>query len=261
MTKLKDQWCHYYVKVRSAWYVTSHCIQKLLVAFFKYEHAVFNGEQESESIIRVGMGKKNPSLEITVCHHSASLLMSNCDPQDGFFYPTLQFLLYTRNQISKSNIITILLEQFKSTLARLFKFKRSLVTTLLKDSFLGVHLRKWRTLEKIIEILCSFVIQVNLAMSNLLILNTRAMSKWSFIPKFFPYIALYFDLAYFKLGFHENLAISKRFFIPESRFSLCLPLLVSKWSKSEMVRMTNKVIYLIDRTIALISAQLIHCCV
>ena len=93
-------------------------------------------------------------------------------------------------------------------------------------------------------------VQVNLVMSNLPISNTGAMSKWSSIPKFFPYIALYFNLAYVKLGYHENSAISKRFFIPESRFSLCLPLLVSMWSKSEMVWMTNKVIYLIDRTIA-----------
>ena len=84
-------------------------------------------------------------------------------------------------------------------------------------------------------------------MSNLPISNTRPMSKWSSIPEFFPYIALLFDLAYVKLGYHENSAISKRFFISLSQFSLCLPLLVSKWSNSETVRMTNKVIYLIDR--------------
>ena len=33
-------------------------------------------------------------------------------------------------------------------------------------------------------------IQVNLVMSNLPISNTRAMSKWSSIPEYFPYIAL-----------------------------------------------------------------------
>ena len=38
--------------------------------------------------------------------------------------------------------------------------------------------------------------------------------------RIFPYIALYFDLAYVKLGYHENSAISKRFFIPKSRVSL-----------------------------------------
>ena len=32
---------------------------------------------------------KNLSLVITVCHHSASLVMPNSDPRDGFFYPTL----------------------------------------------------------------------------------------------------------------------------------------------------------------------------
>ena len=41
-----------------------------------------------ESIIRVREGKKNLSLVITTCHHSASLLMPIGDPQDGFFYPT-----------------------------------------------------------------------------------------------------------------------------------------------------------------------------
>ena len=35
-------------------------------------------------------------------------------------------------------------------------------------------------------------IQVNLAMSNLLISKTRHMSKRSSIPEHFPYIALYF---------------------------------------------------------------------
>ena len=34
-----------------------------------------------------------PSLGITVCHHSASLVMPNCDPRDGFFYPTLTLVM------------------------------------------------------------------------------------------------------------------------------------------------------------------------
>ena len=90
-------------------------------------------------------------------------------------------------------------------------------------------------------------LQVNLVMSNLPISNTRAMSKWSSIPEFFPYIALYFDLAYVKLGYHENSAISKRFFIPESPFSLCLPLLLSRWSKSETEWQTKKLTWLIEQ--------------
>ena len=58
-------------------------------------------------------------------------------------------------------------------------------------------------------------IQVNLAMSNLLISNTRHMLKWSSIPEHFPYIALYFKPVYVELGYHEIPAISKWFFIPE----------------------------------------------
>ena len=27
------------------------------------------------------------------CHHLASLVMSNCDPWDGFFYPTLTYMI------------------------------------------------------------------------------------------------------------------------------------------------------------------------
>ena len=50
-------------------------------------------EQEKESIIRVRVGQKNPSLGITICHHSASLVMPNGDPRDGFFYPTLTLMI------------------------------------------------------------------------------------------------------------------------------------------------------------------------
>ena len=38
------------------------------------------------------------------------------------------------------------------------------------------------------------------------------------------------------------------------------PLFTTACIEVVTVRMTNKVIYLIDQTIALISAQLIHCC-
>ena len=48
-----------------------------------------SGEQEKESIICVRVGYKNLSLGITVCHHSASLVMANGDPREEFFYPTL----------------------------------------------------------------------------------------------------------------------------------------------------------------------------
>ena len=48
--------------------------------FLNYENAVFNGEQEKESIISVRMGCINLSFVITVSHHSASLVMPIGDP-------------------------------------------------------------------------------------------------------------------------------------------------------------------------------------
>ena len=47
------------------------------------------------------MGKKNPSLVITLCHHSASLVMPNGDPRNGFFSPAL-----TNNYISQHQVQT-----------------------------------------------------------------------------------------------------------------------------------------------------------
>ena len=71
---------HYYVKVTSSFEFASWHIQGLLEAYFKLKKN--SGEQEKESIIRVREGWKNPSLEITVCHNSASLMMPNGDPTD-----------------------------------------------------------------------------------------------------------------------------------------------------------------------------------
>ena len=39
------------------------------------------------------MDRKNPSLAITVCHHSASLMVPIGDPRDCFFYPTLTLMI------------------------------------------------------------------------------------------------------------------------------------------------------------------------
>ena len=67
-----------------------------LVVFSIIRNAVFNGEREKDSIILRRVGYKNPSLRITVCHHSASLVMPNCDPRDRFFYPTLTLMIEAR---------------------------------------------------------------------------------------------------------------------------------------------------------------------
>ena len=74
----------------SSYHVASQLIQG---AFFKHENAVFNGEQERESISRVRVGKKNPLLGTSICHRSASLLMPNVDPGDEFLYPTIALMI------------------------------------------------------------------------------------------------------------------------------------------------------------------------
>ena len=51
-------------------------------------NAVFNGEQEKESIMCVSVAYKNLSFGITICHQSASLVMPKGDSRDRFFYPT-----------------------------------------------------------------------------------------------------------------------------------------------------------------------------
>ena len=65
-------------------------------AYFEIKKKI-SGEQEKYTIIRARAGKKNPSLEITICHHSAYLVMPNGDPRDGFFYPTLTLMIYSYN--------------------------------------------------------------------------------------------------------------------------------------------------------------------
>ena len=45
-------------------------------------------------IICVRIGQKNLSLGITVCHHSASLVMPNGNPLDGCFHPILKLMIY-----------------------------------------------------------------------------------------------------------------------------------------------------------------------
>ena len=49
--------------------------------------------QENQSIICARMGYKNSPLMITICHHSASLMMPNGDHQGLFFYPILRLTM------------------------------------------------------------------------------------------------------------------------------------------------------------------------
>ena len=49
--------------------------------------------KENYPLFLLGWDKKNLSLTITVCHHSASLVMPIGDARDGFFYPTLTLIM------------------------------------------------------------------------------------------------------------------------------------------------------------------------
>ena len=60
---------------------------------FLNENAKLNFEQGKGSVICVRMLKKNLFLRITICHHSASLVMPNSDPRDRFFYSTLTLMI------------------------------------------------------------------------------------------------------------------------------------------------------------------------
>ena len=64
---------------------------KLILKFKK------NGEHGPKRIHYSCEGRieNKTSLGITVCHHSASLVMPNGDARDGFLYPTLTLMIYS----------------------------------------------------------------------------------------------------------------------------------------------------------------------
>ena len=61
----------------------------------KNPHSEMKGLQEKESIMGVRDRYINPSLEIAVWHHSASLVMPDSDYWNGFFYLSLTPMIYT----------------------------------------------------------------------------------------------------------------------------------------------------------------------
>ena len=67
-------------------------------AFFKYENAVFNGEQEKESIFCA------KSITHDNGQPSATFVIPNHDPLDGLFYLTIGLLMsdsyiFVRNKV------------------------------------------------------------------------------------------------------------------------------------------------------------------
>ena len=71
-------------------------------------------KKKKEPNICVRVGYKNSSLEITICHHSASLVMPIGDLREGFVYPTLTlmmnsyYLLYVHVQLYIFIIVAML---------------------------------------------------------------------------------------------------------------------------------------------------------
>ena len=80
----------------SSYHIISLCVQELLVAFLSMKMVSLMVSKNNNPFVRVDL-KKNTSLGITVCHHSASLVMPNGDPRHGVFYPTLTLMIDSYN--------------------------------------------------------------------------------------------------------------------------------------------------------------------
>ena len=79
---MTDKWRHY-VKMTSSCYVATQSIQELLRTLFEIKMRKIMVRKKI--IIDLNEdGIENPSLEITICHHSASLVMPNDDPRVEF---------------------------------------------------------------------------------------------------------------------------------------------------------------------------------
>ena len=77
-----DPWRHEMLKWRH--HVASQRFQDFLVSFFmffRYKMRYSVVSKKKNPLFVWGCGSRNPSLVITVCHHSASLVMSMGDPE------------------------------------------------------------------------------------------------------------------------------------------------------------------------------------
>ena len=108
-----DPWRHWNIKMRSPCRISafSGFSRSLFLCFFPILNEVFSREQRKKkhyscedgiekSVTRITEWHhkaKNPSLAITVFHHSASPVMPIGDARDGFFYPTLTLMMDSYN--------------------------------------------------------------------------------------------------------------------------------------------------------------------
>ena len=90
--------------------------------FFDYKMRYLVVNKKKESIFRVMVGLKNPSLVITICHHSVSLVMPIGDPRDGFYYPILTLMIDSYKLILSVNLdpIFMLIREVLCVLNKIF---------------------------------------------------------------------------------------------------------------------------------------------
>ena len=83
--------------------IESKRIQGLLEAYLKVKKNVLSKKMNPVSCEdRI----ENPSLGITICHHSASLVMPDGDHGDGFIYPTLTLMIDSYNPRISAQTVT-----------------------------------------------------------------------------------------------------------------------------------------------------------
>ena len=87
----------------SSYDVAYQRIQKLFRAF-SFEHKMqYLVMSKIKNLYNECEGRIEKSVpRITVCHHSASLVMPNGDPQDRFFYPPLTVMVDSYNMGNSS---------------------------------------------------------------------------------------------------------------------------------------------------------------
>ena len=91
------KWCHFSVKVMSS----SSCNISAPSGTYEWKCRIqWWTRKQIHYLCEDGI--ENPSLGITICHHSASLMMPNSDPHNRF-YPTLtlmnSYILFPGNQL------------------------------------------------------------------------------------------------------------------------------------------------------------------
>ena len=84
---------HCYVKVTSSCEIASKRIQGVLIAYFKINEKI--NKITTRKIIHYSCeGRIEKSVpRITVCHHSARLVMPNGGPRDGFYILLESYML------------------------------------------------------------------------------------------------------------------------------------------------------------------------